>query len=120
MIIITAEDVKNEIEIDLTQALGKDAVYVDKWLARQQRHMLNYIALHAWGGIRQAEAYLCDEHKGQVIKQALLEQIEFLALNNFVDANDVADREIADKKRKIAPLARDILANNGLLYTGAY
>lgn len=120
MAIITVEDVKNEIGIDLREELGKDVPYVDKWLERQQRHILNYIARYAWGGIKQAESYLCDKHKLQIVKQAILEQIEFLSLNNFVDAKDIADRDITDKKREIAPIAHDVLSNGGLLYMGAY
>lgn len=117
--IVTVDDVKNEIDIELSVALGNSPQYVNKWLERQQRAILNHIAKYAWGGIQQAEAYLNDPQSREIIKRALLEQIDFLAHNNFVDASDIADREVASKMRDIAPLAHDILLNGGLLYTGA-
>lgn len=120
MTIVTVEDVKNETGIDLSQELGKSPQLVNKWLERQQREILHYIARYAWGGIAQAEAYLCDPRTAGIIKQAILEQIEFLAHNNFIEAKDIADKEIADKTRYIAPLAHDILIDAGLLYTGAH
>ncbi|MCH5157475.1 MAG: hypothetical protein J1G02_06350 [Clostridiales bacterium] len=118
--IVTAEDIKNEIGIDLSQALGKQSQYINRWLERQQRSILNHIARYAYGGIEQAEGYLHYPVTAQVIREALIEHIVFLSHNNFIDASEIANKDVADNMRDIAPLAHDILLNGGLLYTGAH
>lgn len=35
-LLVTVEDVKNELDIDLAEELNKQPKYVDKWLLRQQ------------------------------------------------------------------------------------
>lgn len=120
MAIVTAEDIKNETGIDLSVKLGIEPRYVNRWLERQQRHIVNYIARYAWGGLAQAQTYLSDQHGAGVIREALIEHVVFLNANNFIDSNDFADKDVADRTREIAPLAHDILANNGLLYTGRW
>lgn len=119
-ILVSAEDVKNETGIDLSKVLGKEGQLANKWIERQQRTILNYIARYAYGGIEQAESYLRHPVTAQIIRQALLEQIDFLAHNNFIDASEIANKEVANNTSDIAPLAHDILLNAGLLYTGAH
>ena len=117
--IVTAEDVKNATGIELSKVLGKECQYVNRWLERQQRAILNHIACYAWGGIQQAESFLENPRSRAKIKEALIEHIDFLAHNNFIDASDIADKDVTQRMHNVAPLAHQILLNAGLLYTGA-
>ena len=119
-LLVSIADVKNELDIDLEKEFGKTSQHVDKWLGSQQREILNHIARYAYGGMVKVEAYLLRPQARQIIKQAILEQINFLAHNNFVEAKYVADMDVANKMRDIAPMAHEILLNAGLLYSGAY
>lgn len=118
-LIVTLEDVKNELDIDLSADLGKQPPYVDKWLMRIQRTVLNHIARYAYNGIRQVEYMLCCEKNRAVIKEAIIEQIDYLASNNYVQADKVMSTSGQFAEPVIAPLAHQILLNAGLLYTGA-
>lgn len=118
-LIVKVEDVKNELDLDLVIELGKQPKYVDRWLARIQRTVINHIAKYAYGGIRQVERMLTNQRCVESVKEAILEQIDYLASNNFVQADKVMDVSGQAAEPVIAPLAHQILLNAGLLYTGA-
>ena len=118
---VTVEDVKNELDISLAEELGLQPKQVDRWLARVQRTIVNHIARYAYGGIEQARHMLCHERNLKVVREAIIEQIDYLATNNFVQADKVMNTgggQVAEPV--IAPLAHQLLLNAGLLYSGAW
>ena len=80
---------------------------------------MNHIARYAHSGMKQVESYLLNPIAKKIIKQSIIEQIDFLAHNNFVVAKHIANVDVANKTRSIAPMAHEILLNAGLLYSGA-
>lgn len=119
-LLVTIEDVKNELDVDLQNSLGKQPKYVDKWIARVQRTILNHIARYAYGGMARVEELLQNQCNVRVVQQAIIEQIDYLASNNFVQPDKVMNTgagQVAEPV--IAPLAHQILLNAGLLYAGA-
>ncbi len=118
-LIISVEDVKNELDLDLTSELGEQAKQVDKWLMRVQRTILNYIAQFAYGGMRQVENLLQCSENVAVVREAIIEQIDFISSNNFVQTDKILNVGGQSVEPTIAPLAHQILANAGLLYAGA-
>ena len=118
-LLVTVEDVKNELGIDLRTELGKQPQYVNRWLARVQRTIINHVARYAYNGMRQAERMLKNVDCAKMIKEAILEQIDYLATNNFVQADKVMNVSGQIAGPGVAPLAHQILLNAGLLYSGA-
>lgn len=118
-LLITAEDVKNELDISLADELGMQPKQVNRWLARVQRTIVNHIARYAYGGIKQAERMLLNEHNKSVVRQAIIEQIDYLATNNYVQADKIMNTGGQIAEPVVAPLAHQLLLNAGLLYTGA-
>lgn len=117
-LLVTVEDVKNALGIDIGADLGLNPKQTNRWLQRTQRHILTYIALHAYHGERQVQEYLQDDGLVKVIKEVILEQIEFIKANNYVEADKVLQVNGGSTEPAIAPYARDLLLASGLLYTG--
>lgn len=119
-LLITVEDVKNELDLDIASELGMQPKQVEKWLARVQRTIISHIARYVYGGIEQVDCLLQRERNVKVVREAIIEQIDYLATNNFVQADKVMNTGAAQVAEPvIAPLAHQILLNAGLLYTGA-
>lgn len=117
-LLITYEDVKNELDIDLAAELGMSPRATNKWLEEQQDNVLTYIAGYAYRGMPQVQQYLqCDEYV-DVIKQAILKQIGYLAANKWVEPDMVAAKAGQELTPFIAPRAAKYLLSHGLLYTG--
>lgn len=117
-LLVTVEDVLNELDINLAEALNKQPKFVDKWLLRQQRTILNYIATCAHCLMAQVEQMLQNDDNKNVIRNAILEHIDYVAANNYVEPNKVmciGDEQTV--KPAIAPLAHEMLQNAGLLKT---
>lgn len=120
-LLITVEDVKNELGISLAAELDMQPKQVDKWIMRQQRTILNHIARHAYRGMEQVKRMLERDENVKVIREAIIEHIDYLADNNFVQPNKVMNVSGQQSvEPTIAPLAHQILLNAGLLYTGAW
>lgn len=118
-LLVTAEDVKNELGIDLAVELGRQPKYVDNWLRRIEKTILNHIARYAFWGMEQVRRMLtCSEYQNAV-KEAIIEQIDYLSSNNYVQPDKVMNTSGQIAEPFIAPLAHQILLNAGLLYTGA-
>ncbi len=118
---VTVEDVKNELDISLAEELQLQPKQVDRWLMRVQRTILNHIARYAYGGMEKVRRLIRFEKNLEVVREAIIEQIDYLATNNFVQADKVMNTgggQLAEPV--IAPLAHQVLLNAGLLYTGAY
>lgn len=115
-LLVTVEDVKNEFDINLTEELDTQPKYVDKWLLRQQRTILNYIASSSGQSMESVEKLIEDEANKKVICDAILEHIGYVAANNYVEPNRVmsisAEHTVLPA---IAPLAAEMLRNAGLL-----
>lgn len=118
-LIVTVEDVKNELDIDLGAELGLKPQFINRWLKRIQRTILNHIAKYAYNGMSQVERMLCNPRNVEVVKEAIIEQIDYLATNNFVQADKVMSTNGQFAEPVIAPLAHQVLLNAGLLYAGA-
>ena len=118
-LLITAVDVKNELGIDIGVELGIQPAQVERWLARVQRTIINHIASYAYGGLEEAERRVNLPQNKTVMQRAILEQIDYLAANNFVQADKVMKTGAQVAEPVIAPLAHQMLLNAGLLYTGA-
>lgn len=120
-LLITVEDVKNELGISLASELELQPKQVDKWLMRQQRTILNHIARYAFGGMAQVERMLERDENVKIVREAIIEHIDYLADNNFVQPNKVMNVNGAQSvEPTIAPLAHQLLLNAGLLYTGEW
>ena len=115
-LLITVEDVKNELDLSIADELGLQPAQVNKWLMRQQQTVLNHIALHIDGGLAQLQLKLQDESNVKVVRAALIEQINYIAGNNFVQPNNLMNvdgQQTAEPT--ISPLARLMLLNAGLM-----
>ncbi|MDE7454995.1 MAG: hypothetical protein K2M64_04120 [Clostridia bacterium] len=117
-LIVSVEDIKNELNLDVGDDLGMQPQQVQRWIARQQSRILNYIAYCAKVGIEQVNSMLNDPHNVKVVREAILEHIDFLADNNYVQADNLLKLNGQTAEPSIAPLAHLILLNAGLLNTG--
>lgn len=118
-LLITVEDVKNELGINLVVELDKQPKYVDKWLKRNvQTTIFNHIARYRRCGIEAVARMISYPPYAKTIKDAMIEQVDYLASNNYVQANKVMNTGGQVAAPIIAPLAHQLLLNAGLLYTG--
>lgn len=117
-LLVTYEDIKNELDIDLSKELGKSPRATNNWLQDQQDNVLTYIAGYAYYGQKQVEMYLQCEETRNVIKQAIVKQIDYLAANKWVEPDMLSATPGAELTPFIAPRAAKLLLTNGLLYTG--
>ncbi len=117
-LLVTIEDIRNELDIDLQTSLGKQPQYVNKWIGRQQETVLNHIASYRYGGRRDVDRLLESCEVVSVVRKAIIEQIDYLAENNFVQPQQAMTADYSSLSH-IAPLAHQILENAGLLYSGA-
>ena len=117
-LLVTVEDVKNELDINLASELDMQPKQIDKWLMRQQLTILNHIAGSVNGDMGKVELMLKDESKAKAVRVAIVEQINYIAGNNFVQPNKVMNidgQQVVEPT--IAPLAHQMLLNSGLLRT---
>ncbi len=117
-LLVTYEDVKNELDIDLIQELGKSPRAVNEWLEEQQDNVKTYIAGYAYCGMTQVERYLQVPEYADVIRKAIIKQISFLADNKWVEPDKLVAKPREELQPFIAPRAAKLLLAHGLLYTG--
>ena len=118
-VLVTQEDVKNELDIDIAQELNLQPKQSERWLARIALIIINHIASYAFGGIEQVNRMLENEECRKIVKEAIIEQIDFLSENNYVQADKVMNTGKGQVAMPvIAPLAHQMLMNAGLLFTG--
>ncbi len=126
--LVTFEEIKNALDIDLPARLHKSISAAEHWLERQEDIVISHIAEYAFYKYAQTEKYLQDEQKKEVIKKSIIEQVDYV-LTSAVDVTKiipVASRagsfSALNKQSldgyEIAPLAHKLLLENGLLYTG--
>lgn len=113
--LITVEDVKNELGIDVVAELGKTPQYAERFLSGVATEVLNHIADYAFYHMAQVRRYLANPHKRAVIREAVLDQVVFLSANGWVNASDIADKNVANGTIGIATKAHERLLNEGLL-----
>ena len=116
-LLVTYEDVKNELGVDLTVELGQPRD-VNLWLKRQERVVLNFIAAHKISGYVAVQEMLKDEKATAIIKQAIIEHIHYLTENKFVEPDLLAQKDGDQLVPSIACQAQWTLENSGLLYSG--
>lgn len=116
-LLVTYEDVKNELGVDLIVELGQPRD-VNLWLKRQERVVLNFIAAHKISGYVAVQEMLKDEKATAIIKQAIIEHIHYLAENKFVEPDLLAQKNGDQLVPTIATQAQWTLENSGLLYSG--
>lgn len=115
-LLVTVEDVKNELDLSIADELGMQPKQVNKWIMRQQQTILNHAALSINGGMEQLEVMLQDENNAKAVRAAIIEQINYIAVNSFVQPNvvmNVDGQQVVEPA--IAPLAHQILLNSGLM-----
>ena len=117
-LLVTYEDVKNKLGIDLSAELGLQPRETNEWLEEQQDNVKTYIAGYAYGGMAQVEKYLQCEEYAEVIRKAIVKQIAYLAANRWVEPDMLADSPGQELTPFIAPRAAKYLLSHGLLYTG--
>lgn len=117
-LLVTFEDIKNELDIDLEKELGLSPRAVNNWLEDQQDNVLTYIAGYAYNGMSQVQRYLNVPEYNAVIKQAIVKQIAYLAANKWVEPDMLSAVPGAELTPFIAPRAAKLLLTHGLLYTG--
>jgi hypothetical protein len=117
-LLVTYEDVKNELGIDLASELGLQPREINVWLEEQQDNVKTYIAGYAYCGMQQVERYLQIPEYAEVIKKAILKQIAYLQANKWVEPDMLADKPGQELTPFIAPRAAKLLLAHGLLYTG--
>ena len=84
-----------------------------------KRTIINHVAGYTCGGVESGWRRLNDERYKSAIKEAIIEQIDYLATNNYVQSDQImktGQGQLAEPI--IAPLAHRLLINAGLLYTG--
>lgn len=114
--IVTVEDIKNELDIDLVAVKG--AKQAERWLKRREHEILAFIATYAYGGMPQVELYLKNSKYKAVIKEAIVEQVNYLAENNFVEPENIISRNNEYQCEQISKVVYNLLLANGLLWTG--
>lgn len=114
---VSVDDVKSKLGIDLIAQLGND-LQANLFIARQQRKILNHITEYAYAGNAQVDLYLKCQDSKEIIIEAIIEQIDFVAYNQFVEPSRLMQRDKSDNAIALAPEAHRILLNSGLLYTG--
>jgi len=129
--LITDQNIKDELDVNIKVKMRLPTqAAVDKWINRQQDIILNYIASHTWGGISIVEGRIntYDDYK-QIVIKAVYEQIDYIVFNSGIDSskiNGITRRNgvfnVANsnsiKSYQVAPLAKETLLNNGILYAG--
>lgn len=127
--LITAEEIRNETGHDIARLYNITGRPLERWIERQENIIFNFIRSHCYYGQRQLEMYLSFDNLKEVIKQAIMEQIDYVCAtkNDASKINAVSARagsyNALDKSRVIAyviaPQAEEILRTHGLLYIGA-
>lgn len=117
MTLLTVEDVKNELGIDLIKVKGG---FAQSWINSQVDEVLFYIGQFAYGGYPQALRMLEDDYKKGIICKATLKHIEYLATNNFVEPDNIITKKGQEYNTGIAIRARELLMASGLLFCGRY
>lgn len=119
-LLVTATDIKNELDIDLATDLNMQPRQVERWIYRVQSTILNHVARYRYGGAETLYMVLANQRYKAAIEEAIVEQVEYLSTNNYVQPEKVMNTskgQVAEPV--IAPLAHQILLNAGVLYTGA-
>lgn len=117
-LLITYEDVKNELGYDLAALRGESPKEVNIWLRKQQNRILDFIGSCAFGGAWAVERLVNDETAVKVIKGAILRQIDYKVETKFVDTDRIVHRDGEGYLPEIDESARQLLENSGLLYAG--
>lgn len=117
-LLVTYEDVKNELGVDLGEELNLQPREVNLWIKRQERAVLNYIAAHKMRGIIAVKQMLKNEAAVEIIKQAIIEHINYLHENKYVEPDLLAQKDGDQLVPSIALQAQWTLENSGLLYSG--
>ena len=117
-LLVTYEDVKNELGVDLGEELNLQPREVNLWIKRQERAVLNYIAAHKMRAIIAVKQMLKNEAAVEIIKQAIIEHINYLHENKYVEPDLLAQKDGTNWSPSIACQAQWTLENSGLLYSG--
>jgi len=112
-LLVTTEDVKNELGIDLAQELGVQPRMANNYLFAKQEEVLTYIGNFAYYGAKQVQYYLTVARCVDVIRRAILMQVQVLAERRWVEL-DID----APNAQQISPRVKRYLGASGLLFTG--
>lgn len=127
--LVGAEEIKNETGFDIARLYNITGRPLERWIERQENIILNFIRSHCYYGKQQLEMYLSLDNLKSVIKQAVIEQIDYVCTTkndaskiNAVSARAGSYSALAKERVTayvIAPQAEEILRSHGLLYLGA-
>lgn len=130
--LITASEVYNKLNINLTEFLRVDgqpnaSTVVEHFLEEIESDVKEYIGAFAYRGRTQADWYFEQEKYAQPLIDALLVQVQYICLNGRISdyggimmTNGAVNRlSIAERvQSNIAPKTHTILENANLLYRG--
>lgn len=127
--LVSVEEIKNETGFDIARLYNLTGRPLERWIERQENIILNFIRSHCYYGQRQLEYYFGFDNLKEAIRQAVIEQIDYVCTtkNDASKINAVSARagsyNALDKQRVtayvIAPQAEEILRSHGLLYIGS-
>lgn len=130
MELVTQDLIKTMTGINLRERLNAPTDEVaERWIRRQENLIIQHIAQYRWSGIRAVKRLLDNPHDKEIIVEAVMEQIEYVLTNKLVDpsllmgitgkAGEIrAENKDAIRAYAVAPLAHEMLLNEGLLYCG--
>lgn len=119
-LLVTYEDVKNELGQDLATLRGESPNEINIWLRKQQNKILDFIGSCAFGGAWTVDRFLHDPTAVAIIRKAILRQIDYKIEIKFVDTDRIVHRDGEAYYPDIDENARKLLENSGLLYTGKF
>jgi hypothetical protein len=128
--LVTKDDIFEELGIDLMNVLKiTNTQVLNNWLRRIERLIYFHVAQYCYSGVAAVERMINSEYARSVMRDAVMEQINYLAANRMLDPSRIIGIEgkggaisVADpntiRAYTISPLAHEILLNGGLLYSG--
>lgn len=119
-LLVTYEDVKNELGQDLATLRGESPNEINIWLRKQQNKILDFIGECAFGGAWTVSKLLKDETAVAIIRKAILRQIDYKIEIKFVDTDRIIHKDGEAYYPDIDENARKLLENSGLLYSGRF
>ena len=127
--LVTAEEIKNETGFDIARLDNMTGRALERWIERQENIILNFIRSHCYYGQQQLEYYLSFDNLKGYIKEAIIEQIDYICTTkndaskiNAISARAGSYNALAKEKVTayvIAPQAEELLRSHGLLYLGS-
>lgn len=128
MSLIDVNEINEALGIDLQSKIGKgqnNTTYTMRWIQKREDEILLLIAGHCWGGTEQAIRYTKNQRARDIIKEAIIDQVEYMLDNESIEKlggiilspNGVVQTLSKEQRMdaEISPRAYERLLNEGLL-----